>query len=331
FVEITTNDAAYAEKTIRVYPVADLVIPIPNSINQQSVMQQASLFGFAGSFGFAGQAASFGGGLGALGIGGLGALGAGGLGALGVGGLGALGVGGLGALGGGLGALGALGGVGALGALGAAGALGALGAGGALGALGAGGALRAPGALGAVGGGGIGGGLGMAGMAGGGALGQYGNLGGQFGLQGGNQSPLLILLIRQVVGTPDDWRPINGANLGIGGVGGPGGIGMPGGPEEERPRDIHVANDLTFYPPANALVATAASPTHTKLEGGMVGARGPGDPAGGGVRLDGRDRDDIIVLKPGERGNRVAGAADGSDDTKVVKKSPEKPKDKADL
>src|SRR5262249_16347219 len=69
----------------------------------------------------------------------------------------------------------------------------------------------------------------------------------------------------------------------------------------------------------------------TKLEGGMVGARRPGDPAGGGVRLDGRDRDDIIVLKPGERGNRVAGAADGSDDTKVVKKSPEKPKDKADL
>ncbi len=48
-------------------------------------------------------------------------------------------------------------------------------------------------------------------------LGQFGNLGGQFGLQGGNQSQILITLIRQVVGKPKDWAiqfdPITGQPL----------------------------------------------------------------------------------------------------------------------
>src|SRR5439155_1121804 len=79
---------AVTEKVIRVYPVADLVIPIPNSFNQSQVQNSLSIFGTAPGLG--------------LNVGGPQALGGfqfgGGLG----GGLGALG----GALGGGLGALG---------------------------------------------------------------------------------------------------------------------------------------------------------------------------------------------------------------------------------
>ena len=40
-IEITTLKAVALEKTVRAYPVADLVVPIPNSINQQSVQQAA--------------------------------------------------------------------------------------------------------------------------------------------------------------------------------------------------------------------------------------------------------------------------------------------------
>ncbi|MFO0925936.1 MAG: vWA domain-containing protein [Gemmataceae bacterium] len=93
-IEITTGQFATAEKAVRVYPVADLVVPIPSAYNQQQVGATATILGSLGQMGLAG------------GI----QLGAGGL-QLGL----ALG----GALGGGLalgGALGALGG--ALGALG---------------------------------------------------------------------------------------------------------------------------------------------------------------------------------------------------------------------
>src|SRR5262249_4814586 len=136
-IEITTGLFATSEKALRVYPAADLVLPIPNSVNQNVVNQAATLYGFAGAvvvqsgvrvgvanaFGIGGALGALGvggvrlgavGGLGALGVGGiiLGALGAGGLGALGVGGvnLGALGVAGVGALGaGGLGLGGGIG------------------------------------------------------------------------------------------------------------------------------------------------------------------------------------------------------------------------------
>src|SRR5262249_4915515 len=86
-IEITTGQVAAAEKVVRVYPVADLVTPIPNSFNQQAIGQTATILGSLGQLGLAG----------GLGAGGLniglalgGALGAGGLalgGALGAGGL----------------------------------------------------------------------------------------------------------------------------------------------------------------------------------------------------------------------------------------------------
>ena len=172
YIEITTNDRAIAEKAVRAYPVADLVIPIPNGVNQQGLQQNLQVLGSSLSangqaiFGAAGggQALGFQGALGALGVlGPLGAIGAAG----GVGG-GALGIGG--------------GGGGAVG-------------GGVNGGIGFGGG-NGPSNLG-FGGGTLG--------FGGGQQGQFGNLGGQFGLQGGDTSAILIELIQDVI-APKEWQ-----------------------------------------------------------------------------------------------------------------------------
>ena len=130
-IELTTEKFAVAEKALRVYPVGDLVLPIPTpgQFAQQSLLNTGVLGSAIGAIGQIGA-------LGAIGqIGQIGALGA--IGQIGqIGQIGALGQ---------VGALGAIGQVGAIGALGQIGAIGQLGAvGGALGALG--------GALGAVGG-----------------------------------------------------------------------------------------------------------------------------------------------------------------------------------
>jgi hypothetical protein len=53
-IEITTLKAVALEKTVRAYPVADLVVPIPNSINAQSVQQSGSIFGYFGAAGVQG-------------------------------------------------------------------------------------------------------------------------------------------------------------------------------------------------------------------------------------------------------------------------------------
>src|SRR5262249_4675753 len=71
FIEVTTAKQAVAEKALRLYPVADLVIPIPNSVNQQALAQSLSVFGTAAFIG------SLGGGGGFGGIGGFGGLGGG--------------------------------------------------------------------------------------------------------------------------------------------------------------------------------------------------------------------------------------------------------------
>src|SRR5262249_8646849 len=47
YVEITTGQRAVAEKVIRVYPVADLVTPIPNSFNARQVNQALTILGTA--------------------------------------------------------------------------------------------------------------------------------------------------------------------------------------------------------------------------------------------------------------------------------------------
>src|SRR5262249_22780939 len=42
-IEVTTGKRAVAEKALRLYPVADLVIPIPNSVNQIALQQSLTI------------------------------------------------------------------------------------------------------------------------------------------------------------------------------------------------------------------------------------------------------------------------------------------------
>ena len=88
-------------------------------------------------------------------------------------------------------------------------------------------------------------------------LGQFGNLGGQFGLQGGNQSSLLITLIRQVVGRPRDWAvnfdPVTGQPLNP--------LDDAMAPAEGLNQEN---NQLGFFPPAQALAVKASSTIHTR-------------------------------------------------------------------
>lgn len=169
YIELTTVNRRLEEKVTTAFAVADLVIPIPQSVNQQS-LQQGLQFQNA-------QLAIFGQALGQANF--LGSLNGG---ALGIGGIG-------GGIGGGLG-----GGIGGAG-LGAAGAMG--GAGGFGGAAG----------LGQQGGGGNQGIGGGAFGTTGGQLGQFGNLGGQFGIQGGDQSAILLALIIDTVARGEWSRP----------------------------------------------------------------------------------------------------------------------------
>ncbi len=309
YIEVTTGDRALLEKTIRVYPVADLVTPIPNAFNQQSVINQATIFGFAGAGGGALGFAGVGGALGFAGVGGLGFAG---------------GVGGLG-FPGGFGGFGIPGGIGGFGAAGF-GALGAPGFGGALGL--AGGGLQGLNA-------GFGGNAGFAGAGGqqvnlgvgggftsfgGGQLGQLGNLGGQFGLQGGDQSQILIQLIRQVVGTAQDWAPLRGVNR----LQNPGAQG-PGVPEPDEPAgDVNTANDLGYYPPALALIVKATSRFHTRVGGPLVTPRA-GLPGGMGMRNNPERDPSRIVIGPEDRRNRLNQVANQNAQPPkrdVVKKEP---------
>ncbi len=271
YIEITTTDRAIAEKAVRAYPVADLVIPIPNSVNQQVLNQNLQVLG--------------------------GSLSANGMAIFGVGSL-------FGAVGGAqaLGFAGQLGALGVLGPLGALGAGGGVGLGGAAGIGGVGGGFG--GAAGGVAGGiGFGGGfqgqtnLGFGGGAlgfGGGQQGQFGNLGGQFGIQGGNTSAILIQLIEDVI-APKEWQRTAARyllqNFNI-------------NPEEEQPvLNPDMLNSLGFYQPANALVVRATSRIHTRV-GGTIG---PGRP--GGMGAANRPGGDALVINPGERANRKGGEA----------------------
>jgi hypothetical protein len=250
YVEITTGQRAVAEKVIRVYPVADIVQPIPNSFNARQVNQQLTILGTAPGLGLQLGSPQALGGLGALGaIGAIGAIGQlGALGALGLGGLGLAGAG----LGGGL--AGVLGGV-----AGGAGIQGGFGGG--LGLQGA------PQNLG-FGGGALG--------FGGGQLGQFGNLGGQFGLQGGDQAPILVELIRQVVGNPREWQRPGVFQQPQGQQ--PGAInpaGQPGQEDEQERNPAELLNSVGYFPPARALVVKGSSRIHTNF-GGPTGVKPPG-------------------------------------------------------
>jgi hypothetical protein len=315
-IEITTGKRALAEKVVRVYPVADLIVPIPKAINQQAILSSISIFGtqyglagIAGTTGLAGLA-GFGGipGFGGLaGIGGIGGIG----GLAGIGG-GLAGIGGIGGIGGGLAGIGGIGG----------------GIGGLAGAAGIGGLVGVAGFGGMGGFGGLGGAGGLAGgsFTGVGGMGQFGNLGAQFGFQGRLQDRELVLLIRQVIGTPEDWAPLRGLNLGAGGRL-PGGGAEGGLPidEEGVSKDPRTWNDLGFFPPAMALVIKGTSRIHTSLGGGVLNVKkdeGLGalpmkregllgkngrkkDPLDKGDKVGGdrRDREDKFTKKKGRKGD----------------------------
>jgi hypothetical protein len=130
----------------------------------------------------------------------------------------------------------------------------------------------------------------------GGQLGQFGNLGGQFGLQGGNQSQILVTLIRQVVGRPKDWaiqfNPITGEPL--------------------NPLDDNQAeglqqdnNQIGFYPPSQALVVKGSALMHSKSS--SVITTGPG-PAGMGALPGNRD-----AVAQGKKDPKVKVAGAGGD------------------
>jgi hypothetical protein len=87
--------------------------------------------------------------------------------------------------------------------------------------------------------------------------GGLGNLGGQFGLQGGDQSSILLTLIRQVVGRPRDWAvnfdPITGQPV------------NPLDDQANAPEGLNQENNqLGYYPPALALVVKGSSTIHTR-------------------------------------------------------------------
>ncbi len=172
YVEITTRRAAGLEKTVRAYAVADLVIPIPNAVDPQSLQQNLQVLG--SSLSANGQAI-------------FGAAGGG----LNLGNFGNLGGGGVQQFGGGFGG----------------GGFGQGGGGGGQAFLGGGGGQFQGGAIGFGGGTGqnnLGFGGGALGF-GGGQQGQFGNLGGQFGLQGGDTSNILIKLIEDTI-APREWN-----------------------------------------------------------------------------------------------------------------------------
>jgi hypothetical protein len=267
-IEVTTAQFAVAEKSIRVYPVADLVVPIPSAVNTQSVINQATIFGFGGSLGIAQtQAATF------LGVNNI--------------------AGGIGGLGGGLGGLGGFGG-------GGLGGLGGIGFGGVAGAAGAGGLQGFQG--------GFGGGLGFGGAGGFGGgfnrgnsgAGQFGNLGGQFGLQGSTQELVLIILIRQVVGTPKDWLPLSvlqQADL----------PQPPGGVEDQSSQDP-TANSVGYFPPSLALVVKGTSRIHTRLQSPLT--------APGSTPPQAKGPDQVrpaVAAAPKQNDKAVAAAADNAE------------------
>jgi hypothetical protein len=237
YVEITTTDRSIAEKAVRAYPVADLVIPIPNAINQANLSQNLQVLGSSLSangqaiFGAAGggQALGFNGALGALGV------------------------------------------LGPLGALGAAGG-GVQGGGGIVGAIAGGGASGSgfSGALGFGGGNGqtnLGFGGGVLGF-GGGQQGQFGNLGGQFGIQGGDTSSILIELIQDVI-APKEWQT-RAARYLFNNV-------QVQSDEEQPLLNPDLLNSLGYYQPARALVVRATSRIQTRVGGLIgAPAPGPG-------------------------------------------------------
>jgi len=275
YIEITTFDRRLEEKVTRVFPVADLAIPIPSSVNQQSLFQNLA---FQNS-----QLAIFGQVLGAQNFQGFGGGGNRGFNNQNIGFAGPPG--------------GFQPGAGQQGQFG-------------------------PPAGNNVG-------FGAGGLqVGGGQLGQFGNLGGQFGLQGGDQSRLLMELIVETVAR-GEWR--NAQRI----------PGAPGGMDDDDVPLLQAKqlNSLGYYPPARALVVRGTTRYHpaatVKLKKSDGQAVGPVNPRGNGGPIvinpggsnvppsDPPRPKDPVVTGPmkdppgGANGNAVANAGPGSKPTLI--------------
>ena len=122
----------------------------------------------------------------------------------------------------------------------------------------------------------------------GGQLGQFGNLGGQFGLQGGNQANVLIDLIRLVVA----YKEWDNQSVGVQ----PSVAPTRRRPERRTGRPVEQLNSLGYYPPALALVVRGSTRYHPnssfKLKTGEADF-------GFGLRPKGRKGKDLAG-KPGQ-------------------------------
>ena len=116
---------------------------------------------------------------------------------------------------------------------------------------------------------------------GGGQLGQFGNLGGQFGIQGGDQSQLLLSLIVETV-AKGEWAQA------------PNAAADPGMDMELPQLTQKQLNSLGYYPPARALIIRGTSRYHPaatiKLQSADQGGLAVRNPAGGGA----------VVIGPGD-------------------------------
>jgi hypothetical protein len=148
--------------------------------------------------------------------------------------------------------------------------------------------------------------------------GQFGNLGGQFGIQGGDQSQLLVTLIRQVVGRPKDWAPQYNPLT-----------GQPLNPLDDSAGEAGLErdnNNLGYYPPALALVVKAPSRIHSRVSSVVISApvADAGPAPGGRGALDGA-RGDRVLVKGKPKAGDVRVAADG-DERGDKKKAPPDPR-----
>ncbi len=292
YVDVVPVQTAIQEKVIRVYPVADLVIPIVNGQNPLSGGQFAGGGGggFAG-IGGGGFGLGGGGGLGGFGGGGGNFGGGGGIRGFGGGGLGGFGGGGLGGFGGG-GIGGGFGGIGGGGGQFGGGQFGGSGVGqfsacgggqGQLGQGGYGGGQFGGGLGGGLGGAGGGLGFGGGGFAGGGG----GGFNGGFGIQGCNTAPQLMELIKKVV-APNEWYIDPNDPLAANAA--------------AQPPDPEIGiNDMYFYEPTFGypfcLIVRATSKTHTRSSNNVFkfGAAAGG---GAGAKMMGKDDRQLAANAP---------------------------------
>jgi len=142
---------------------------------------------------------------------------------------------------------------------------------------------------------------------GGGNLGQFGNLGGQFGLQGGDQSRLLMELIVETVAR-GEWLNVRR------------GQGQLGGDDDAPLLDQKQLNSLGYYPPARALLVRGTHRYHpassVKLKSQQGGqALGPAPARNGGEVAAGNVPPPAVGGQPQ---NPREGVAQATDRARVV-------------